>query len=130
GHGDNGRLPTIPVAHDVGAIRQGRLIIAHHTQPDGSSNAPMRSAIAHTDLAVIRAKHGDLDQAVHHGLTAFGYERKTEASLLSRAADLDHILTERYPGERLTGDFHERYMEARANLRQRAHLHASQNRAP
>jgi hypothetical protein len=41
--------------------------------------------------------------------------------LLSRAADLDHILTIRYPGERLTGDFHERYMEARANLRQRVH---------
>jgi tetratricopeptide (TPR) repeat protein len=98
-------------------------VIAYHTQPDGSSNAPMRSAIAHTDLAVIRAKHGDLDQAVYHGLTAFGYDRKTEASLLSRAADLDHILTVRYPGERLTGDFHERYMQARAKLRQRAHLH-------
>jgi tetratricopeptide (TPR) repeat protein len=105
---------------DQPAEEHAREVIAHHTQPDGSSNAPMRSAIAHTDLAVIRAKHGELDQAVHHGLTAFGYERKTEASLLSRAADLDHILTERYPGERLTGDFHERYMEARANLRQRA----------
>jgi len=83
----------------------------------------MRSAIAHTDLAVVRAKHGDLDQAIHHGLTAFGYDRKTEASLLSRAVDLDRVLTDRYPGERLTGDFHERYMEARANLRQRARLH-------
>jgi hypothetical protein len=39
----------------------------------------------------------------------------------SHAVDLDRILAERYPGERLTGDFHERYMEARANLRQRAH---------
>jgi hypothetical protein len=39
----------------------------------------------------------DLDQAVHHGLTAFGYDRKTEASLLSHAVDLDHILPERYP---------------------------------
>src|SRR5262249_15308550 len=57
----------------------------------------MRSAIAHTDLAVIRAKHGDLDQAVHHGLAAFGYDRKTEASLLSHAVDLDRILIERYP---------------------------------
>jgi len=49
---------------------RAREIIAYHTQPDGSSNAPMRSAIAHTDLPVIRAKHGGLDQAVYHGLTA------------------------------------------------------------
>ena len=64
------------------------------------------------DLAVIRARHGELDQAVHHGLAAFGYDRKTEASLLARAADLDHILAERYPDERLTDDFHERYIDA------------------
>jgi hypothetical protein len=64
----------------------------------------------------------DIDQAVYHGLTAFGYDRKTEASLLSRAADLDQILTERYPHERRTGDFHERYLEARAKLRQRANF--------
>jgi DNA replication protein DnaC len=98
-----------------------REVIAYHTQPDGSTNAPMRSANAHIDLAVIRAKHGDLDQAVHHGLAAFGYDRKTEASLLSHAVDLDRILTERYPDERLAKDFHERYVEARTNLRQRTH---------
>ena len=42
---------------------------------------------------------------LHHGLAAFGYERKTEASLLSRAADLDHDLAERYPDEPLTSEF-------------------------
>ena len=105
---------------DQPAEEHAREVIAYHTQPDGSTNAPMRSANAHIDLAVIRTKHGDLDQAVHHGLAAFGYDRKTEASLLSHAVDLDRILTERYPDERLTSDFHERYMEARANLRQRA----------
>ena len=106
---------------DEPAEEHAREVIAYHTRPDGSSNAPMRSANAHIDLAVIRTKHGDLDQAVYHGLAAFGYDRKTEASLLSHAVDLDRILTERYPRERLTSDFHERYTEARANLRQRAH---------
>ena len=72
-------------------------------------------------IYTVRTKHGDVDQAVYHGLAAFGYDRKTEASLLSHAVDLDRILTERYPRERLTSDFHERYTEARANLRQRAH---------
>ena len=106
---------------DEPAEEHTREIIAYHTRPDGSSNAPMRSANSHMDLAVIRARHGDLDESVHHGLAAFGYDRKTEASLLSRAADLDHILTERYPGERLADDFHERYMESRAALRRRTH---------
>jgi hypothetical protein len=46
---------------------------------------------------LIRARHGDLDQAVHHGLTAFSYDRKTEASPLSHAADLDQLLSNRYP---------------------------------
>lgn len=99
-------------------------IIAHHTRPDGSSNAPMRSANAQIDLAVIRARHGDLDQAVHHGLAAFGYARKTESSLLSRAADLDHILTECYAEERLAEEFHERYIDAQADLQRRAHAHS------
>jgi hypothetical protein len=76
----------------------------------------MRSANSHMDLAVIRARHGELDEAVHHGLAAFGYDRKTEISLLSRAADLDRLLDERYPGERLANDFHERYLEAHAAL--------------
>jgi len=95
-------------------------VITHHTRPDGSSNAPMRSANSHIDLAIIGARHGDLDRAVHHGLEAFSYDRKTEASLLARAADLDRILAERYPDERLANDFHEHYIDARINLRQRA----------
>lgn len=105
---------------DVPAEEHAREIIEHHTQPDGTSNAPMRSANSHIDLGLIRARHGDLDQAVHHGLAAFGYDRKTEASLLSRAVDLDQLLHQRYPDERLTAEFHERYIDARTNLRRRA----------
>ena len=105
---------------DEPAEEHAHEVIAYHTQSDGSSNAPMRSANSHIDLAVIRARHGELDQAVHHGLTAFGYDRKTEASLLSRAADLDHILAERYRDERLTDEFRERYVAARRDLQQRA----------
>ena len=81
----------------------------------------MRTAMSHIDLGLIRARHGDLDQAVDHGLTALGYERKTEASLLSHAADLDQLLDDRYPDERLAKDFHQRYRDARAALRRKAH---------
>ena len=106
---------------DEPAEEHARELIAYHTRPDGSSNAPMRTAMSHIDLGLIRARHGDLDQAVDHGLTALGYERKTEASLLSHAADLDQLLDDRYPDERLAEDFHQRYRDARAALRRKAH---------
>jgi hypothetical protein len=106
---------------DEPAEEHARELIAYHTRPDGSSNAPMRSAMSHIDLGLIRARHGDLDQAVDHGLTALGYERKTEASLLSHAADLDQLLGDRYPDERLAEDFHQRYRDARTALRHKTH---------
>jgi transcriptional regulator with XRE-family HTH domain len=106
---------------DEPAEEYARELIAYHTRPDGSSTAPMRTAMSHIDLGLIRARHGDLDQAVDHGLTALGYERKTEASLLSHAADLDQLLDDRYPDERLAKDFHQRYRDARAALRRKAH---------
>jgi tetratricopeptide (TPR) repeat protein len=106
---------------DEPAEEYARELIAYHTRPDGSSNAPMRTAMSHIDLGLIRARHGDLDQAVDHGLTALGYERKTEASLLSHAADLDQLLDDRYPDERLAKDFHQRFGDARAALRRKAH---------
>jgi transcriptional regulator with XRE-family HTH domain len=106
---------------DQPAEEHARELIAYHTRPDGSSNAPMRTAMSHIDLGLIRARHGNLDEAVHHGLTAFSYDRKTEASLLSHAADLDQLFSDRYPGERLADDFHQRYHDGRVALRQKAH---------
>jgi hypothetical protein len=103
------------------AEEHARELIAYHAQPDGSSNAPMRTAMSHIDLGLIRARHGDLDEAVHRGLTAFSYDRKTEASLLSHAADLDQLLSDRYPNEHHADDFHQRYREARMALRRKVH---------
>ena len=56
-----------------------------------------------------------------HWLTAFSYDRKTEASLLSHAADLDQLLSDRYPDEHHADDFHQRYQEARTALRRKVH---------
>ena len=69
---------------DEPAEEHVRELIARHTQSDGSSNAPMRTALSHIDLGLIRARHGDLDEAVHHGLTVFSYDRKTDPSAVSR----------------------------------------------
>jgi tetratricopeptide (TPR) repeat protein len=105
---------------DEPAEEHAREIIEYHTQPDGSSDAPMRTANAHIDLGLILARHGELDEAVDHGLQAFQFERKTEASLLSRAADLDRDLGQRYPSEHLAEPFHEQYADARRSLQRRA----------
>ena len=99
---------------DEPGVEHAREIIAYHPNPDGSSNAPMRTASAHIDLGIVLACHSELDEAVDHGLQAFQFERKTEASLLSRAADLDHDLQERYASERLIEPFHERYSDERS----------------
>jgi hypothetical protein len=77
---------------DETAEEHARELIAYHARPDGSPKAPMRTAMSRIDFGLIRARHGDLDQPVHHGLTALSYDRKTEASLLSHAADLDQLL--------------------------------------
>jgi hypothetical protein len=106
---------------DEPAEEHARELIAYHSRPDGSSNAPMRTAMSHIDLGLIRARHGDLDEAVEHGLTAFSFDRKTEASLLSHAADLDQLLSDRYADERLADEFHQRYRDARTALRRKAH---------
>lgn len=108
------------LGNDQPAEEHAREIIAYHARPDGSSNAPMRTAMSHIDLGIISARRADLDQAVDHGLTAFSYDRKTEASLLSHAADLEQLLNDRYPGEQLADDFHEHYRGAKAALRRKA----------
>ena len=51
---------------DEPAEEHARELIAYHTLPDGSSNAPMRTAMSHIDLGLIRARHGDLDEAIDH----------------------------------------------------------------
>jgi len=106
---------------DEPAEEHARELIAYNSRPDGSSNAPMRTAMSHIDLGLIRARNGDLDEAVEHGLTAFSFDRKTEASLLSHAADLDQLLSDRYPDERLADELHQRYRDARTALRHKAH---------
>ena len=51
-----------------------------------------------------------------------------EASLLSHAADLDQLLSDRYADERLADEFRQRYRDARTALRRKAHRMASRRR--
>ena len=100
--GDNGR-----------AEEHAAEVIGQHSRPDGTSNAPMRTAQARMNLAIVAARRGQLDQAVAYGRSAFEYERQSLTALASSSADLDNILQQRYRGEHLTRDFHERHLHIR-----------------
>jgi tetratricopeptide (TPR) repeat protein len=88
-------------------------VITQHSRPDGTTNAPMRTAQARMDLAIVAARRGELDQAVAYGESAFDFERQSLTDLASSSADLDNILQQRYRGEHLARDFHERHLHIR-----------------
>jgi transcriptional regulator with XRE-family HTH domain len=86
-------------------------VIARHTRADGTSNAPMRVAQARIDLGIVAARRGDLDEAVAYGESAFEFDRKSVGDLISRTSELDRIIQERYRGEQLAREFHERHLD-------------------
>jgi transcriptional regulator with XRE-family HTH domain len=106
----------VTLGDDARAEDHAQEVIAQHVRPDGTSNAPMRTAQTRIDLGIVAARRGDLDQAVAYGESAFEFERQSMSDLVSRSADLDRILRERYRGEQLTREFHERYIHARQLL--------------
>jgi hypothetical protein len=87
-------------------------VIAQHTRPDGSTNAPMRIAHTRVDLGIVAARRGDLDGAVTYGESAFGFDRMSVTDLLARTGELDRTIQQRYRGERLAREFHERHFNA------------------
>jgi tetratricopeptide (TPR) repeat protein len=95
------------------AEEHAREVITQHGRPDGTTNAPMRTAQARMDLAIVAARRGMLDQAVAYGESAFEYERQSLTELVSSSADLDNILQQRYRGEQLARDFHDRHLHIR-----------------
>jgi len=95
------------------AEEHAREVITQHSRPDGTTNAPMRTAQARMDLAIVAARRGELDQAVAYGESAFDFELQSLTDLASSSADLDGILQQRYRGEQLARNFHERHLHIR-----------------
>jgi tetratricopeptide (TPR) repeat protein len=55
---------------DDRAEEHAQEVMTRHTRPDGTSNAPMRTANARIDLGMVHARRGDLDAAVEEGMKA------------------------------------------------------------
>jgi len=83
-------------------------VIRKSTAPDGSLRSPMRVSEAHTTLAVVSAREGDLDGAIEAGGAALDIPRQSVPSLLMVTGDLVTELRRRYDGEPATADYLER----------------------
>jgi tetratricopeptide (TPR) repeat protein len=82
-------------------------VIRDHVRPDGTTRAPMRTAEARMSLATIAAREGDLDGAVAWGKSAYEFDTKPMADLLSRGRDLDRLLNGEFGRHSLSVEFHD-----------------------
>lgn len=82
-------------------------VINGHQRPDGSTRAPMRTAEARLSLATVSARAGDLDGAVTWAKSAFEFDTKPMADLLSRGKDLDHLLRSNFGEDFHVREFHD-----------------------
>jgi hypothetical protein len=82
-------------------------VIKDHIRPDGTTRAPMRTAEARLSLATVSAREGDLDGVITWGKSAYEFDTKPMADLLSRGADLDRLLKDKFGNHALAIEFHE-----------------------
>jgi transcriptional regulator with XRE-family HTH domain len=92
------------------AKRYAEEAVAVHKTAPSESRSPSREAIARIDLGIALAELGAPDEAVGQGRLALESPRVV-GSVRSRAADLDAVLTARYPELGATREFHEEYQE-------------------
>jgi hypothetical protein len=96
------------LAEDKMAENLADEVIQASTDFDGTERAPMRLAEARVTRAVIAARQGDLEQAIHEGEQALQGERKSLPSLLMVSRDLTRVLKDRYASESATESYLER----------------------
>jgi tetratricopeptide (TPR) repeat protein len=82
-------------------------VALHEATPAGARDLG-REAIARIDLGIALAELGDADEAIGQGRLALASPRVSE-SVRARAADLDTVLTRRYPQVQAAQEFHEQY---------------------
>jgi transcriptional regulator with XRE-family HTH domain len=93
---------------DAMATLHAQEVIRKSTTPDGSLRSPMRVSEAHTTLAVVSAREGDLDGAIEAGNTALDIPRQSVPSLLMVTGDLVAELRARYDTEPGTAEYVDR----------------------
>ncbi len=91
---------------DAAAAEHAAEVAARCRNADGTARWPTRLSTTLVNMAVLASRRGDLDEAVSLGADSLGCGRRS-AELLPRAAELEQHLADRYPHERLTGEYSE-----------------------
>jgi transcriptional regulator with XRE-family HTH domain len=79
-------------------------------QCEAAGGWPTRLSTTLVNLGMLAGRHGDLDEAVSHGIAALRLPHRS-AELLPRSAELRRALAARYPGERLVARYDEALAE-------------------
>lgn len=82
--------------------------IARHRRFDGSTDAPMRTAGAQLDLALVEARRGRLAESLAYAELAYAHTRRSIGELRARSAEVFAALEARFPGAAEVGEFAER----------------------
>jgi hypothetical protein len=90
------------------AKRYAEQAVALHEAASPASRSPSREAVARIDLGIALTELGAADEAIGQGHLALASPRVVD-SVRFRAADLDAVLTRRYPGVPAVQEFHEQY---------------------
>jgi hypothetical protein len=93
------------LAEDAMAANLADEVIRASTDFDGTDHSPMRTAEAHVTHAVVAARRGDLEQAIHEGERAISGQRKSLPTLLMVTRDLARVLKQQFPNEREAHSF-------------------------
>jgi hypothetical protein len=88
------------LAEDAMATHLADEVIRASTDFDGADRAPMRTAEAHVTHAVVAARQGDLELAIHEGQRAISGQRKSLPTLQMVTRDLARVLRQQFPSER------------------------------
>jgi hypothetical protein len=91
------------------AKRHAEQAVALHEAFPAASRDLGREAIARIDLGIALAELGEADEAVGQGRVALA--SRPVGTVRGRAADLDALLSRRYPGLPVVREFHEQYGE-------------------
>jgi len=94
---------------DVKAETYANQVLRECEQNGTTERSPMRMAEIHITLGLVHAQRGDLDAAVDSGSHALTYQRKSAPSLLIRAAELNRVVSEMFPGSRQARELDEKF---------------------
>lgn len=103
------------IGDDQRAADHAHEVLRLHTNPDGSDRAPMRMAEARLTLATVATRRGELEQAMHGGMSALEGKRQSLPSLLS-AGELAGEMTAHYPHEAASREYAAHVRDLRRHL--------------